>query len=116
MSLSDSATVSTPDESKGAAAPPGESDNATEVLQGSHVSVKHRYNQGRSQPHSLGWSRVPLSSFFPQISINFSYFPQTLLIFFLILAFQVGECPTREGPGHTTAVVSNVFKRIITGM
>ena len=28
--------------------------------------------QGRSQPHSPGWARVPLSSFFPQISINFS--------------------------------------------
>ena len=30
--------------------------------------------QGRSQPHSPGWARVPLSSFFPQISIIFSYF------------------------------------------
>ena len=29
---------------------------------------------GRSQPHSPGWARVLLSSFFPQISINFSYF------------------------------------------
>ena len=28
---------------------------------------------GRSQPHSPGWARVPLSSFFPQISINFSW-------------------------------------------
>ena len=28
--------------------------------------------QGRSQPHSPGWARVPLSSFFPQISIIFS--------------------------------------------
>ena len=27
--------------------------------------------QGRSQPHSPGWARVPLSSFFPQISIKF---------------------------------------------
>ena len=30
--------------------------------------------QGRTQPHSPGWARVPLSSFFPQISINFTYF------------------------------------------
>ena len=30
--------------------------------------------QGRSQPHSPGWARVPLSSFFPQILINLSYF------------------------------------------
>ena len=29
-------------------------------------------DQGRSQPHSPGWARVPLSSFFPQILINFS--------------------------------------------
>ena len=29
-------------------------------------------HQSRSQPHSPGWARVPLSSFFPQISINFS--------------------------------------------
>ena len=32
------------------------------------------YTQGRSQPHSPGWARVPLSSFFPQIWIKFSYF------------------------------------------
>ena len=30
--------------------------------------------QGRSQPHSPRWARVPLSSFFPQILINCSYF------------------------------------------
>ena len=30
--------------------------------------------QDCSQPHSPGWARVPLSSFFPQILINFSYF------------------------------------------
>ena len=30
--------------------------------------------QGCSQPHSPGWARVPLSSFFHQISIHFSYF------------------------------------------
>ena len=57
--------------------------------------------QGRSQPHGSGWARVPLSSFFPQISINFSFiFPQTLLILFLILALRVGNSPTREGPGN----------------
>ena len=31
-------------------------------------------NQGRSQPHSPGWARVPLSSFFLEIWIKFSYF------------------------------------------
>ena len=30
--------------------------------------------QGRSQPHSPGWARVPLSSFFPQILIIFVLF------------------------------------------
>ena len=30
--------------------------------------------QGGSQPHSPWWARVTLSSFFPQITINFSYF------------------------------------------
>ena len=30
--------------------------------------------QGRSQPHRPGWAKVPLSSFFPQILIKFSYF------------------------------------------
>ena len=29
--------------------------------------------QGRNQPHSPGWARLPLSSFFPQVSIDFSY-------------------------------------------
>ena len=37
--------------------------------------------QGRSQPHSPGWARVPLSSFFPQILINFSYFSSNFLHF-----------------------------------
>ena len=34
-----------------------------------------------SQPHSPGWARVPLSSFFPQISINFSYFSSNFTYF-----------------------------------
>ena len=33
-------------------------------------------------------------------------FPQTLLIFFLILALRVGESPTREGPGYATSGVT----------
>ena len=37
--------------------------------------------QGRSQPHSPGWARVPLSSFFPQISIKFSYFSSNFYSF-----------------------------------
>ena len=61
------------------------------------------FGQGRSQPHSPAWARVPLSSFCPQNSMNFPIFPQTLLIFFHILALRVGESPTREGPGYATA-------------
>ena len=45
---------------------------------------------------------------FPQFSSNFDQFflifPQTLLIFFLILALRVGESPTWEGPGYATAL------------
>ena len=37
--------------------------------------------QGRSQPHSPGWARVPLSSFFPQISIKFFLFSLKLYSF-----------------------------------
>ena len=59
-------------------------------------------NQGRSQPYSPGWARVPLSSFFLKSRSIFLIFPQTLLIFFIILALQVGESPTREGPGYAT--------------
>ena len=54
--------------------------------------------QGRSQPHSPGWARVPLSSFFLK---SRSIFPQTLLIFFLILPLRVGECP----PGKALAAL-----------
>ena len=61
--------------------------------------------QGCRQPHSPGWARVPLSSFFPQISIKFSYFSSNF--FFLILALRVGESPTQEGPGYATEVLCN---------
>ena len=43
--------------------------------------------QGRSQPHSPGWARVPLSSFFPQISINLFNFPQ-------LYSFSSSICPS----------------------
>ena len=60
-----------------------------------------------SQPHSPGWARVPLSSFFLKFRSVFPIFPQTLLIFFLILALRVGELPTREGPGYATGININ---------
>ena len=37
--------------------------------------------QGRSQHHSPGWARVPLSSFFPQILINFFLFFLKIYLF-----------------------------------
>ena len=64
--------------------------------------IQSEDTQGRSQPHSPGWARVPLSSFFPQILINLSYFSSNFTKFFLILAIRVGESPTQEGPGYAT--------------
>ena len=40
--------------------------------------------------------------FFLKFRSTFLIFPQTLFIFFLILAFRVGESPTREGSGYGT--------------
>ena len=37
--------------------------------------------QGCSQPHRVGWARFPLSSFFPQILISFSYFSSNFTYF-----------------------------------
>ena len=46
---------------------------------------------------------------FPHFFLKFrSIFPQTLLIFFLILALRVGESPTREGPGYATVLISHI--------
>ena len=58
--------------------------------------------QGHSQPHSSGWAKFPLFSLFLKFLTFFRIFPQTFLIFFLILALWAGESPTREGPGYTT--------------
>ena len=43
--------------------------------------------RGVARTHSLGWARVPLSSFFLKFSSFFLIFPQT----FLILALRVGK-------------------------
>ena len=45
-------------------------------------STLYWYGQGRSQPHSPGWARVPLFSFFLKFWSIFLIFPQTLLFFF----------------------------------
>ena len=62
--------------------------------------------QGRSQPHSPGWARVPLSSFFLKFLSIIPIFPQIFLIFVLILALRVGNSPTREGPGYVADEVT----------
>ena len=43
---------------------------------------------------------------------NFLIFPQTLLIFFLVL--RVGESPTREGPGYATDQGENRLGVVVT--
>ena len=46
------------------------------------LARRGNYFQGRSQPHSPGGgARVPLSSFIPQILINFSYFSSNFTYF-----------------------------------
>ena len=60
------------------------------------------FGQDRSQPHSPGWAELHFPHVFLKFQSIFLIFPQTLLIFFLILALRVGESPTREGPGYAT--------------
>ena len=66
------------------------------------VIIKNEYVQGRSQPHSLGWARVSLSSFFPQILINFSSNFTSFLPHFGPPGGRV-----REGPGYATEYVTS---------
>ena len=53
-----------------------------------------------------GGQEFPFPHFFLKFWSIFLIFPQTLLIFFLISAFRVGESPTREGPGYATVQYS----------
>ena len=57
-------------------------------------------SQGRSQPHSPGWAKVPLFSFFIQILINFS---SNFTYFLPHFGPPGGRVATREGPGYATA-------------
>ena len=50
----------------------------------------------------LGGQEFHFPHFFLKFWSIFVIFPQTLLIFFLILALRVGKSPTREGPGYAT--------------
>ena len=50
---------------------------------------------------------------FPHFLTTFrSIFPQTLLIFFLILTLRVGESPTREGPGYATGDIRGLGSHV----
>ena len=48
------------------------------------------------------WQEFYFPHFFLKFWSIFLIFPQTLLIFFLILALRVGESPTQKGPGYIT--------------
>ena len=61
--------------------------------------------QGRSQPHSPGWARVPLFSL--KFGSSFLTFPQTFLIFFLILAIRWASRP--PGKAMATRLWSFLF-------
>ena len=49
-----------------------------------------------------GGQEFQFPPFFLKFQSIFLIFPQTLLIFFLILTLRVGDSPTREGPGYAT--------------
>ena len=50
----------------------------------------------------LGGQEFHFPHFFLKFWSIYLIFPQTLLIFFLILVLRVGGSPTREGPGYAT--------------
>ena len=60
-------------------------------LQVKHVKGNTFCSQSRSQPHSPGWARVPLSSFIPQILIIFSFFLKLYLFCSSLFTLRVGE-------------------------
>ena len=61
----------------------------------------------------LGGQEFHFSHFSLKIRSIFLIFPQTLLIFFQILALRVGESPIGEGPGYATAYGAERMSREI---
>ena len=57
--------------------------------------------QGRSQPHSRRWARVPLSSFFPKFRLFFSYFSSNFSHFLPHFGIPGGRAS--RPPGKTLA-------------
>ena len=68
--------------------------------------VIFRLWQGRSQPHSPGWAKVPISSPFSQMSINFSNFA-SIFSYFLP---HFGPPGGRKGPGYATGLWIKINK------
>ena len=67
-----------------------------------------KQGRGRSQPHSPGWARVTLSSFSPQILINFSYFSSNFCYFLPHFDPPGGRVVHREGPGYATVCKDSI--------
>ena len=53
-------------------------------------------HQGHSQPHSPEWARLPLSSFFPQISLNFLFFLKLSSFSSSFWSSRWASCPPRK--------------------
>ena len=71
-----------------------------------YFGIPYIESQGHRAVASLtvpGGQEFHFPHFFLKFRSNFLIFPQTLHIFFLILALRVGDSPTREGPAHATA-------------
>ena len=62
------------------------------------------------------WQEFHFPHCFLKFRSIFLIFPQTLLIFFLILALRVGESPTREGPGYVSELPVGSFKFVQLGI
>ena len=77
--------------------------------------LKARQMQCRSQPHSPGWARVPLSSFSPKFWTFFSYFSSNFSHFLPHFGSPGGRLahPGRPWLRHwTNGSVSNVFSLV----
>ena len=65
-----------------------------------HTELNNRSVASLTVP---GGQEFHFPHFFLKFGSSFLTFPQTFLIFFLILTLRVGKLPTREGPGFATA-------------
>ena len=84
----------------------------SQILTGRLFCTHNMHNSAVASLTVPGGQEFHFSQFFLKFQSIFLIFPQTLLIFFLILALQVGKSPTREGPGYATDAQSEV--RVLT--